>query len=147
MSDSATLSIPVVTSRRFVALFATAHVAAAIAVIAANIPTALAAILLLLIGASAARQRRQFFSHQLYLFADGRFAIAADDTGQLGGRLEADVSSTAFGSWLILRYADGGRMGTMATLILARDSFASENDYRRSRRWFRWQSVAAESLG
>ncbi len=147
MFDSATLSISVVTSRRFVALFATAHVAAVIAVVAANISTSLAALLLLLIGASAARQSRQFFSRQLCLFADGRFAIAADDAGRLGERLEVDASSMAFGSWLILRYADGGRMGTMATLMLARDSFANENDYRRCRRWFRWQSVAAESLG
>lgn len=123
-------------SRRYVALLTAVHVIAAFAVITANIPSVLVAGLLLLVGASAARYRRQFFSLQVRLFADGRFAIT-DAEGRL---MEADASCVEFTSWLILRYSQSGRT---RMLVLGRDSFLSEDEYRGCRRWFRWRLSAA----
>lgn len=128
------VSFPLRPSRILTLALVAAHAAAAVAVLAATIPNELAAILLLLIGASAARQRRLDFPTHLSLHSNGRFSFA-NGTGETMPAIAVDPSSTLIGPLVVLRYTLGGRL--LSTVLVA-DCFSSIDDRRGFCRWFRW---------
>jgi len=136
MNAVAPLSVPIKPSRRLLLIQSLAHAVAAGAVLAATVPSWLAAILLLAIGASLARARRATPVQTLLLRGDGQL----ETVGAGGTANEAMVHShTLVLSFLIvLLYRQQGRL---RSLTLLGDSLAVE-DFRQLRLWLRWRSTA-----
>ena len=132
MPHTQAVLIPIRPSRVISLALVFAHVAAAISVLVAGIPSWLAAILLVAVGASAARQRRRTLPEHIVLHPDGRFALSNDK----GAAMAADSSSAVLGSLVVLRYRKDSHM---QTTLLAHDCFTSDEDVRLFHRWFRWQ--------
>ncbi|MCK9382415.1 MAG: hypothetical protein M0P95_15300 [Sulfuritalea sp.] len=133
----APLSIVVKSSRLLLLIQSAAHAVAVGAVLASTLPSRLATILLILIGASLARQRRTPAVAGLLLSGDGRLqTVGADGTAN-----EALVHPhTLVLSFLaVLLYRQEGRL---RALTLLADSFSAE-DFRQLRLWLRWRSAAA----
>jgi hypothetical protein len=139
MKAVAPLSVSLKPSRRLLLIQSLAHAVAAVAVLAATIPSWLAAVLLLLIGASLARARLVTPVATLLLRGDGRLeTVGADGTAS-----EATVHPhTLILSFLVvvLYRQDGG----LRSLTLLADSLTAE-DFRQLRLWLNWRSAAAKA--
>ena len=79
MKPVASLTIPLWPSRRLLLVQSMAHLVAAGAVLASTIPSWLAALLLLLVGLSFARQRRLLPVAAIILRGDGNIEIVGAD--------------------------------------------------------------------
>ena len=138
MKPVATRSVAIKSSHRLLFIQSLAHLAAAAAVLASHVPSWLAALLLLLVGASLARLRRLLPVTGLVLGGDGRLqTVAADGTAS-----EATVHAhTLVLSFLVvLLYRQHGRL---RALTLPGDSLSAE-DFRQLRLWLRWRSTAEQ---
>jgi hypothetical protein len=136
MQSVAPVYVALQPSRRLPLLIACAHLLAAVAVVLASVPAWLAAIILLLIGASYARSRNQPLPEGLLLIGDGRF----EKVGTGGTALNLHQSSALLGSLVVMRYRDEL---TMDSLVLWSDCFVQADDWRRFRRWFIWNANAS----
>ncbi|MDP3513614.1 MAG: hypothetical protein Q8S20_12765 [Sulfuritalea sp.] len=137
MKPVATRSVAIKSSRRLLFVQSLAHLAAAAAVLASHVPSWLAALLLLLVGASLARLRRLLPVTGLVLGGDGRLqTVAADSTAS-----EATVHphTLVLSFLVVLLYRQHGRL---RALTLPGDSLSAE-DFRQLRLWLRWRSAAA----
>ncbi|MDZ4253818.1 MAG: protein YgfX [Sulfuritalea sp.] len=137
MKPVAARSVSVKSSRRLLLVQSLAHLAAAAAVLASHVPSWLAALLLLLLGASLARLRRLLPVAALMLGGDGRLqTVDADGTAS-----EATVHphTLVLSFLIVLLYRQHGRL---RALTLPGDSLSAE-DFRQLRLWLRWRSTAA----
>lgn len=132
MQSIAPLVLSIRPSRRLLACQLVAHVLSGLAVLLATLPSWLAAVLLLAVGASAARLRRPLEIRTLVLRPDRRIELI-DATGAVR---EADVDphTTVISFLVVLLFRTDGRSGA---LTLAGDSMAAE-DFRHLRVWLRW---------
>jgi toxin CptA len=133
MKPVASLSFALKPSRRLLLIQSLAHLVAAGAVLAANLPAWLAAVLLLLTGASLARMRRPPAVASLALRGDGSIEIVGAD----GTASEAVVHphTLVLSFLVVLLYRCQGRL---RALTLLGDSLAEE-DFRQLRLWLRWR--------
>ena len=139
MKAVAPLSVSPKPSRRLLLIQSLAHAVAAAAVLAATIPSWLAAVLLLLIGASLARMRLVAPVAALLLRGDGRLeTVGADGTAS-----EAAVHphTLVLSFLVVVLYRQDGRL---RSLTLLADSLAAE-DFRQLRLWLNWRSTAAKA--
>jgi len=137
MKQVAPLSVSIRPSRRLLLIQSAAHVVAAVAVLAAILPAWLAAVLLILIGASLARQRATPPVATLILRGDGRLeTVGADGTAT---EVVVHPHTLVLSFLVVLLYRQQGRL---RSLTLLADSLAAE-DYRQLRLWLRWRSTAA----
>jgi len=139
MKQVAPLSVSIRPSRRLLLIQLAAHVVAVGAVLAAALPSWLAAVLLLLIGASLARLRAASPVATLVLRGDGRLETVGAD----GTATEAIVHphTLVLSFLVVLLYRQEERL---RSLTLLGDSLAAE-DFRQLRLWLRWRSTAANS--
>jgi toxin CptA len=136
MKPVARLSIPIRPSRRLLLMQSMAHVIAAAAVLAATLPSWLAAVLLLLVGASLARMRRLLPADGLLLSGDGQCAIVGADGTASEVIVHPHTLVLSFLVVLLFR-----REGRLQSLTLLADSLSAE-DFRQLRLWLRWRSTA-----
>ena len=140
MKPVAPVSVSVRPSRRLLLVQLTAHVVSAGAVLAANLPSWLAAVLLILIGASLARVRRTSPAETLLLRGDGRIEkVGAGDTAC---ELIVHPHTLVLSFLVVLLYRQQGRL---RSLTLLGDSLEAE-DFRQLRLWLRWRSTAAKPI-
>ena len=140
MKPVASLSVSLKPSQRLLAIQSLAHIAAAGSVLASGLPAWLAAVLLLLTGASLARVRRPLAVAALVLGGDGEIEIVGAD----GTAKEAVVHphTVVLSFLVVLLYRSEGRL---RSLTLLGDSLADE-DFRQLRLWLRWRPAAATSV-
>ncbi len=137
MKAVAALTIPLRPSRRLLLVQSLAHLVAAGAVLASALPSWLAALLLLPVGLSLARQRRPPPVAAIVLRGDGDIEIVgADGTA---GEAVVHPHTLVLSFLVVLLYRQQGRL---RSLTLLGDSLAPE-DFRQLRLWLRWQSTAA----
>ncbi len=105
--------------------------------LAGNLPAWLAAVLLVLVGASLARMRRRFPPASLVLGGDGKLEIVGADGTASEVALHPHTLVLSF--MVVLLYRQAGRLRAMTLLG---DSLADE-DFRQLRLWLRWRSTAA----
>ena len=137
MKPVASLSVSLKPSQRLLVIQSLAHLAAAGAVLAANLPAWLAAVLLLLTGASLAHVRRPLPVASLILGGDGDIEIVGADGTASKAVVHPHTLVLSF--LVVLLYRSQGRL---RALTLLGDSLAAE-DFRRLRLWLRWRSTAA----
>ena len=137
MKQVALLSVSIKPSRRLLFIQLAAHVVAVGAVLAATLPSWLAAVLLLLIGASLARVRRKPQVARLVLRGDGRLEAVSPDGMASDALVHPHTLVLSFLVVLLYRQQGGLRF-----LTLLGDSLAQE-DFRQLRLWLRWRSTAA----
>ena len=137
MKPSAPLSITLKSSSRLLAAQLGAHLLAAFALLASNLPGWLAALLLMAIGFSVARLRKLDLPAGLVLHADGRCEkVGAEQTAI---EVEVLLQSVVL-SWLVvLLHRHQGRVGAW---VLVGDSMSAE-DFRQLRVWLRWRVAGA----
>jgi toxin CptA len=140
MKAIASLSVSLKPSQHLLLIQSLAHAVAAGAVLTATLPAWLAAVLLLLIGASLARVRRVSPVETLLLSGDGRF----ETVGAGGTASEAIVHphTLVLSFLVVLLYREEGRLRSMTLL---RDSLTAE-DFRQLRLWLRWRSTASTAV-
>ena len=138
MKSVAPLSVSIKPSRRLLVIQSVAHVAAVGAVLASTVPSWLAAVFLLAIGASLARLRRISPVDGLVLHGDGRLeAVGADGTVN---QALVHPHTLVLSFLVVLLYRQQGRS---RSVTLLGDSLAPE-DFRQLRLWLRWRSTAAD---
>ena len=137
MKPVATLSVSIKPSRRLLLVQLLAHAAAAGAVLASAIAPWIAAVLLLLVGASLARQRAITPVAALLLRGDGRCETVGADGTASEAVIHPHTLVLAF--LIVLLYRQDGRL---RSLTLLGDSLPAE-DFRQLRLWLRWRSSAA----
>ncbi len=137
MKPVAPLSLSLKPSQRLLVIQSLAHFVAAGAVLAGNLPAWLAAVLLLLVGASLARMRRPFPVVSLVLGGDGEIEIVGADGTVSKAAVHPHTLVLAF--LVVLLYRSQGRLRSMTLLG---DSLSGE-DFRQLRLWLRWRSTAA----
>lgn len=137
MKPVAPLSLSLKPSRRLLAIQSLAHLVAAGAVLAGNLPAWLAAVLLLPIGASLARMRRPLAVASLVLGGDGNIEIVGADGTASDAAVHPHTVVLAF--LVVLLYRQEGRLRSMTLLG---DSLSDEG-FRQLRLWLRWRSTAA----
>ena len=120
-------------SRHLLVLQLLAHLAAAGAVLAATLPSWMALLLLLLVGASLARARRVAPAATLVLHGDGKLEAAGADGTSCEVSLHPHTLVLPF--LVVLLYRQQGRLRSMTLLA---DSLAAE-DFRQLRLWLRWR--------
>ncbi|MDO8786574.1 MAG: hypothetical protein Q7J42_00670 [Sulfuritalea sp.] len=140
MKPIASLSVAIKPSRRLLLIQSVAHVVAAGAVLAATLPSWLAAALLILVGASLACLRRTSPVTGLALGGDGHLQIVGPDGTASEAAVHPHTLVLAF--LVVLVYRQDGRL---RSLTLLADSLAAE-DFRQLRLWLRWQSVAVNPV-
>ena len=139
MKPVAPLPVSLKPSRRLLLIQSLAHVAAAAAVLAASLPSWLAAALLVLAGASLARQRRPRLPVEtLILCGDGRLQTVGADGA--AGEAAVHPHTLVLPFLVVLLYRQEGRL---RSLTLLADSLAAE-DFRQLRLWLRWRSGAVD---
>jgi len=133
---AAPLSLSLRPSRRLALYLAAAHVVAAGAVLASALPAWLTALLVGLVGASLARQRRPMPVAGLVLRGEGRIDTVAAD----GATAEAAIHphTLVLAGLVVLLYRQGGRL---RALTLLSDSLDAE-EFRQLRVWLRWRAAA-----
>ena len=137
MKPVASLIIPLWPSRRLLLVQSMAHLVAAGAVLACTIPSWLAALLLLLVGLSFARQRRLLPVAAIILRGDGNIEIVGADATAIEAVIHRHTLVLPF--LVVLLYRQQGRL---RSLTLPGDGLDAE-DFRQLRLWLRWQSTAA----
>ena len=131
------LSLAIEPSRHLLLIQSVAHAVAVGAVLASTVPSWLAVVLLIMIGASLGRLRRPSPVAGLVLSSDGRLQIVGAD----GTASEAVVHPhTLVLSFLVVLLCR--QEGRLRMLTLLADSLATE-DFRQLRLWLRWRSTAA----
>lgn len=136
MKPVASLSVSLKPSQRLLVAQSLAHLIAAGAVLAANLPAWLAAFLLLLTGASLARMRRPLSVASLVLNGDGSIeTVGADGTAS---KAVVHPHTLVLSFLVVLLYSEQGRV---RSLTLLGDSLPDE-DFRQLRLWLRWRSTA-----
>lgn len=136
MKSVAPLSVSINPSRRLLLIQSVAHVTAAGAVLSAVLPPWLAAVLLVLIGASLAHQRRRSVTVGLVLGGDGRLQIVgADGTAT---EIVVHPHTLVLSFLVVLLFRQEGRL---RSLTLLTDSLEHE-DFRQLRLWLRWCATA-----
>ena len=140
MPPVAPLTIHLNPSRRLLAIQLAAHVIAASAVLVSSVPGWVAALLLLLVGYSLARQRNAEIPTSLILRDAGRF----EKVGADGTVTEAEVHphTMVISPLIVLLYRQDDRTGA---LVLANDSLSPGNA-RELRLWLRWRARAAQPV-
>jgi len=138
MKPVAPLSISLRPSRHLLLIQSLAHLAAAGAVLLANLPAGVAALLLLLVGASLARVRSRLAVAALLLRGDGSFETVGVDGTASEAVVHAHTLVLSF--LIVLLYRQQGRL---RSLTLLGDSLPAE-DFRQVRLWLRWRSTAAK---
>ena len=140
MKAIASLSVSLKPSQHLLLIQSLAHAVAAGAVLTATLPAWLAAVLLLLIGASLARVRRVSPVETLLLSGDGRL----ETVGAGGTASEAIVHphTLVLSFLVVLLYREEGRLRSMTLL---RDSLTAE-DFRQLRLWLRWRATASTAV-
>ena len=137
MKPVATLPVSIRPSRHLLVIQSVAHAVAAGAVLAASLPSWLAAVLLLLIGASLARARRRPAVESLTLGGDGQLrTVGSDGTASAAA---VHPHTLVLSSLVVLLYRQEGHLRAMTLLG---DSLAPE-DFRQLRLWLRWRLNAA----
>jgi len=136
MKPVAPLSVSIRPSRRLLLIQSLAHLVAAGALLAASLPSWLAVVLLLLIGASLARMRRMSPVANLVLGGDGQLQIVGADGTANAAVVHPHTLVLSF--LVVLLYRQEGRL---RSLTLLADSLAAE-DFRQLRLWLRWRSSA-----
>jgi hypothetical protein len=138
MQPAAPRTILLKPSRRLLAIQLAAHLLAAVAVLASSIPGWVAALLLLLVGYSLARQHNARLPASLILHDEGRF----EKVGADGTATEATVHphTMVIAALLVLLYREQGRIGA---ITLAGDSLSCE-DARELRLWLRWRASTSQ---
>ena len=144
MKPTAPLSVSIKPSGHLLVMLAVAHALAIGAVLAATLPSWLAAVFLLLIGASLARARRMPAVESLTLGGDGQLGIVGPDGDPKVVQSKASTAvvhphTLVLSSLVVLLYRQEGRL---RSLTLLGDSLAVE-DFRQLRLWLRWRSSAA----
>ena len=137
MQPVAPLSVSLKPSRRLLVIQSAAHVLAVAAVLASAVPSWLAAVLLLMIGASLARLRRTLPVGHLVLHGDGRLETVGADGTVSEALVHPHTLVLSF--LVVLLYRQQGRANAVTLLG---DSLAPE-DFRQLRLWLRWRSTAA----
>jgi len=137
MKEIAPLAISVKPSRHLWVIQSAAHLAAAAAVLASSLPSWLAAMLLLLVGASLARMRRMSPLERLLLRGDGQLEVVGADGAASVARVHPHTLVLPF--LVVLVYRQEGRV---RSLTMLGDSLAPE-DFRQLRLWLRWYSIGA----
>lgn len=138
MKPVAPLSISIRPSRRLLLIQSLAHMVAGGAVLAAALPSWLAAILLLSIGTSLAHLRRAAPAETLVLRGDGRLEkVGADGTAT---EIIVHPHTLVLSFLVVLLYRQEGRLRAFTLLA---DSLAAE-DFHQLRLWLRWRSAAAQ---
>ena len=137
MQPVAPLSVSLKPSRRLLVIQSAAHVLAVAAVLASAVPSWLAAVLLLMIGASLARLRRTLPVGHLVLHGDGRLETVGADGTVSEALVHPHTLVLSF--LVVLLYRQQGRANAVTLLG---DSLAPE-DFRQLRLWLRWRSAAA----
>ncbi len=135
MKEIAPLAISVKPSRHLWVIQSAAHLAAAAAALASGLPPWLAAILLLLVGASLARMRRMSPIERLLLRGDGQLETVGTDGAAGIARVHPHTLVLPF--LVVLVYRQEGRVRSLAMLG---DSLAAE-DFRQLRLWLRWRAI------
>jgi toxin CptA len=138
MKPVASLSVSLKPSRRLLLIQTLAHLLAAGAVLAANLPAWLSAVLLLLVGASLARMRRPHPVMSLLLGGDGAIQIVGVGGTATDGTVHPHTVVLSF--LVLLLYRSEGRL---RSLTLLGDSL-TEDDFRQLRLWLRWRSTATK---
>jgi toxin CptA len=140
MKPVAPLPVSLKPSQHLLVIQSLAHLVAAGAVLAANLPAWLAAVLLLLTGASLARVRRPLPVAAVILRGNGAIEIVGAD----GAASEAVVHphTVVLSFLVVLLYSQQGRLRSMTLLG---DSMSAE-DFRQLRLWLRWRSTAAKPV-
>lgn len=136
MKPVAPLPVFLKPSQRLLVIQSLAHLVAAGAVLATNLPAWLVALLLLLTGASLARVRRPPPVASLVLAGDGSIEIVGADGTASKAVVHPHTLVLSF--LVVLLYSQQGRL---RSLILLGDSLPGE-DFRRLRLWLRWRSTA-----
>ncbi|MDA8259733.1 MAG: hypothetical protein M0Z99_29525 [Betaproteobacteria bacterium] len=139
MKPVATLPVSIKPSRRLLLVQLLAHAIAAGAVLASAIAPWIAALLLLLVGASLARLRAAASVTGLLLHGDGRCETVGADGTASEAAIHPHTLVLAF--LIVLLYRQDGRL---RSLTLLGDSLPDE-DFRQLRLWLRWRSAAAAS--
>ena len=137
MQPVAPLSVSLKPSRRLLVIQSAAHVLAVAAVLASAVPSWLAAVLLLMMGASLARLRRTLPVGHLVLHGDGRLETVGADGTVSEALVHPHTLVLSF--LVVLLYRQQGRANAVTLLG---DSLAPE-DFRQLRLWLRWRSTAA----
>ena len=137
MKPVAPLPVSLKPSQRLLAIQSLAHLVAAGAVLAANLPASMTVFLLLLTGASLARVRRPLPVAAVILRGNGTIEIVGAD----GTASEAVVHphTVVLSFLVVLLYSQQGRLRSMTLL----GDCMSAEDFRQVRLWLRWRSVAA----
>jgi toxin CptA len=136
MKPVASLSVSLKPSQRLLAIQSLAHLVAAGAVLAANLPAWLAAILLLLTGASLAHVRRPLPVASLILGGDGGIEIVGADGTASKALVHRHTLVLSF--LVVLLYRSQGRLRSMTLL----EDSLPDGDFRQLRLWLRWRSAA-----
>lgn len=137
MKSVATFQVSIKPSPRLLLVQLLAHTVAAGAVLASAIAPWVAALLLLLVGASLARQRGSIPVAGLLLHGDGRCeTVGADGTAS---EVVIHPHTLVLAFLIVLLYRQDGRL---RSLTLLGDSLPEE-DFRQLRLWLRWRSGAA----
>ncbi|MBI5110139.1 MAG: hypothetical protein HZA62_15500 [Rhodocyclales bacterium] len=123
-------------SRRLLLIQLAAHLVGGAAVLASSIPGWTAALLLVLVGYSLARQRNAELPTSLILRDAGRFEKVGADSTVTEGVVHPHTMVIA--PLVVLLYREKGRIKAMA---LASDSL-SQDDARELRLWLRWRVPA-----
>ena len=137
MKPVAPHSVAIKPSRRLLVIQSVAHMAGVGAVLASALPSWVAVVLLLSIGASLARLRRVLSVENLLLHGDGRLETVGPE-GQSGEAL-VHPHTLVLSFLVVLLYRQDGRLRSMTLLG---DSLPAE-DFRQLRLWLRWRSTAA----
>lgn len=137
MKPVATLSVAIKPSRHLLLVQSAAHVVAAGAVLVATLPSWLAALLLVLTGASLARMRRKVPLARLLLRGDGRLEIVG--AGDTARDAVVHPHTLVLSFLVVLLYRQDSRL---RALTLFGDSLGAE-DFRQLRLWLRWRSTVA----
>lgn len=137
MKEIAPLAISVKPSRHLSVIQSTAHFAAAAAVLASGLPSWLAALLLLAVGASLARLRRMTPLERLLLRGDGQLGVIGADGAMSVACVHPHTLVLPFLAVLVYRHE-----GRWRSLAMLGDSLTPD-DFRQLRLWLRWRSTGA----
>ena len=137
MKPATSLFVPIRPSRRLLLILCSAHIAAAVAVLAAALPSWLMAALLTAIGISLANLRRMSPASGLVLRGDGQLEIVGADGTASAALLHSHTLVLSF--LVVLLFRQSGRLRSITLLA---DSLVVE-DFRQLRLWLRWRATAS----
>jgi len=142
MRSIASITIHLVPSRRLLLVQTGAHILAGFAIISAELPGWIAALLLVAFGASLSRIRRPRPFSALVLGGDGILQkVGADGTAI---ELPLDAGTMVLPQLVVLHWR-GTPVTNAGGLALLKDSMPPD-DFRRLRVWLRWRATLNKAL-